>query len=317
MPGRLIAWAWLAEKGLRHALGPWTERHWLLFSSEPDWGPWKERFYPSVLYPCLTKGLMHWDGLCHQRDSVNSSEQSSSSPPLFPHSCSPSPFSPFLTQNPVWKKEEDIPNGRPVGWHYEFDFRRKGQSYRPLQSFSNNSHETCATCYICSSVYGPSPPTPPHWSLQYATDLFQMIRMCVHVRLCVWEKLDLLFEPCVACQLVRAASCILLHILADWIGVVGPPVVLVIAQACGSGESLEKGQSGRKKTQCHLYATSLSHTIPAEPSASRTTPVSWRGQWERLTAPAARPPALPLSACVGCVYARVTVSVHVVERQRG
>lgn len=29
--------------------------------------------------------------------------------------------------------------------------------------------------------------------------------------------------------------------------VVGPPVVLVIAQACVSGESLEKGQSGRKK----------------------------------------------------------------------
>lgn len=83
MPGRLIAWAWLAEKGLRHALGPWTERHWLLFSSETDWGPWKERFYPSVLYPCLTKGPMHWDGLCHQRDSVNSSEQSLSFPPLF------------------------------------------------------------------------------------------------------------------------------------------------------------------------------------------------------------------------------------------
>lgn len=103
MPGRLIAWAWLAEKGLWHALGPWTERHWLLFSSEPDWGPWKERFYPSVLYPCLTKGPMHWDGLCHQRDSVNSSEQSLSFPPLFPHSCSPSPFFPPLTQNPVWK----------------------------------------------------------------------------------------------------------------------------------------------------------------------------------------------------------------------
>lgn len=97
MPGRLIAWAWLAEKGLRHALGPWTERHWLLFSSEPDWGPWKERFYPSVLYPCLTKGPMHWDGLCHQRDSVNSSEQSLSFPPLFLHSwSSPSlSFPPF------------------------------------------------------------------------------------------------------------------------------------------------------------------------------------------------------------------------------
>lgn len=74
-----------------------------------------------------------------------------------------------------------------------------------------------------------------------------MIRMWVYVHLCVWEKLDLLFEQCVACQLVRATSCILLHILDVWIGVVGPPVVSVIAQACGSGESLEKGQSGRKK----------------------------------------------------------------------
>lgn len=86
-----------------------------------------------------------------------------------------------------------------------------------------------------------------------------MIRMCVYVHLCVWEKLDLLFEPCVACQLVRATSCILLHILAVWIGVVGPPVVLVIAQACGSGERLEKGQSGRKKLSA-ISMPPLSHT---------------------------------------------------------
>lgn len=154
MPGRLIAWAWLAEKGLRHALGPWTERHWLLFSSEPDWGPWKERFYPSVLYPCLTKGPVQWDGLCHQRDSVNSSEPSPSSPPLFSSFLVSLPLLSSPHSKPCLKeRDEDIPNGRPDRWHYEFDFLRKGQSFPPLQSLYNNSHKIwliSAEWYVCS-----------------------------------------------------------------------------------------------------------------------------------------------------------------------
>lgn len=121
--------------------------------------------------------------------------------------------------------------------------------------------------------------------------------MCVYVYLCVWEKLDLLFEQCVACQLVRAASCILLHILAVWIGVVRPPVVLVIAQACGSGESWE-GAVRQKKTQCHLYATSLTHNPSRAICLTHSTrQLAWpMGEVSGTCCPPS------CAVCVGCVY---------------
>lgn len=144
-------------------------------------------------------------------------------------------------------------------------------------------------------------------------DLFQMIRMWVYVHLCVWEKLDLLFEQCVACQLVRATSCILLHILDVWIGVVGPPVVSVIAQACGSGESLEKGQSGRKNSVPSLCHLSIAHNPSRAICLTHSTrQLAWpMGEvWGTCCPPSC-------SVCVGCVYACVAVYVHVFERQRG